>query len=207
MAECWHSDSKSPTIAGVSSDSLTDRYCLTDIHRPHLWSWQLEDSNLDSNNLDSLAGLQMCTWARVGSHGHETALCRMEDRSWWCWNAVCAILTFYFCLDYLSGNSCLALVSSYRSFCKSESVLSMQSGFTPMNLWEDCAVLCHWSHSSTLSTMKIQSPMSLWHHLPLECSCVVTFSAHGTSDLPMWLEHLRAPPGRPQWNVQLDLQT
>ena len=100
MAECWHSDSKSPTIAGVSSDSLTDRYCLTDIHRPHIWSWQLEDSNLDSNNLDSLAGLQMCTWARVGLHGHETDLCRMEDRSWWCWNAVCAILTFYFCLDY-----------------------------------------------------------------------------------------------------------
>ena len=122
----------------------------------------------------------MCTWARVGSHRHETDLCRMEDRSWWCWNAVCAILTFYFCLDYLSGNSCLASVSSYLSFCKSESVLSMQSGFTPMNLWEDCAVLCHWSHSSTLSTMKIQSPMSLWHHLPLECSCVVTFSAHGT---------------------------
>ena len=82
MTECWHSDSESPTIAGVSSDSLTDRYCSTDIHRPHLWSWQLEDSNLNSNNLDSLAGLQMCTWARVGSHKCGTDLCRMDVMFW-----------------------------------------------------------------------------------------------------------------------------
>lgn len=114
-------------------------------------------------------------WDHVCGHG--TDLCEMKEglalaRSWRCRISVCALL----CLDNLSV---LASVVSYLT--------SFHSSF-PLSSWSKCLWIIKLNTAVDCHLCKYEV-LQVYSALHLKNSQVVTFGAHGTSDLPMQLEH------------------